>query len=132
MDLLDLLGGIGDPSPVMSSNESNNINSSSLNSILDGFGGLDTTKSPVMGGGGGLLDNNASLFGGGAAAAMPGMMSSVGFMNNNSHNSSILGGGLLDDLASMGGAAAVSAEPDGEVRRDLFGEIVWIKFYFMF
>lgn len=130
MDLLDLLGGIGDPSPVMSSNESNNINSSSLNSILDGFGGLDTTKSPVMGGGGGLLDNNASLFGGGAAAAMPGMMSSVGFMNNNSHNSSILGGGLLDDLTSMGGAASV--EPEGEVRRDLFGEIVWIKFNFLF
>lgn len=118
MDLLDLLGGIGDPSPVMSSNDTNNMgnnNNGGMN-ILDAFGGLDT-KAPVMAGnnGGGLLDN--SLFGG-----VGGMSSSVGLMNTNNNsnsnsttqNHSSLIGGLLDDLTLGGGL--VATEPEGEVR----------------
>lgn len=120
MDLLDLLGGIGDPSPVMSSNDTNINNNGGMN-ILDAFGGLDT-KAPVMGnngGGGGLLDN--SLFGG-----VGGMNSSVGFMNTNNNsnsnsttqNHSSLIGGLLDDL-SLGGGGLVATEPEGEVGNEL-------------
>lgn len=104
MDLLDLLGGIGDPSPVLTSNDTTTTTSN--NNILDGFGGGTTGSSN---GGGGLLDGG-SLFGGVGVGMMN---NSVPVTNHNSIMGGGLGGGLLDDLtlSSLGGA-----DIGGEVR----------------
>ena len=116
MDLLDLLGGIGDPSPVLTSSDSAVTGNGGLNNILGGFGGgLDATVNPSINGAGGAGLLDSSLFGG-----VP--SSGLGLMNSNNNigglgGSSTLMGGLLDDLTSTSGfgGADLATEPEGEV-----------------
>lgn len=110
IDLLDLLGGIGDPSPVLSSNE----NSSGGGIILEsGFGGgsnnVGLLDNSLFGGGGGLMNTNINAIGGGGAGTIAA---------NNNHSSLI--GGLLEDLSlSSGSPGEVSLEEKREDEEDL-------------
>lgn len=97
MDLLDLLGGIGDPSPVLATDNS-------LGNIMDGLGG-------------GI---DSSLFGGAKPTSLATPTDGFSFLNNNSllsgtnmaatttTNHSALIPGFLDDLTSTGEGSIIA------------------------
>lgn len=110
MDLLDLLGGIGDPSPVMTSNDPNNNGALSM---LGDFGGSNAVAANNLNNNG-LLDN--SLFGGGGGGGNEGFTNNNTMMGSGTGSSSLIAG-FLDDLTLSG----ASAEPEGEVSEEKNG-----------
>lgn len=111
MDLLDLLGGIGDPSPVMSSNDTMMISSSSTAmNVLDGFGTTTTPVASVP------VTNNGGLLDGSLFSGLGNNSATMGNNNSNNNNNTLMGG-LLDDLTSsaFSGGPLGAVEPQGEV-----------------